>query len=67
MTCAVNIGGIARSADEWSFQTTTGSWHPGVCNFLMADGAVRTVSVDISDAVLSNLGDRRDGSSEALP
>jgi hypothetical protein len=33
----------------------------------MADGAVRTVSVDISDAVLSNLGDRRDGSSEALP
>jgi len=67
MTCAVNIGGIARSADEWSLQTTTGSWHPGVCNFLMADGAVRTVSVDISDTVLSNLGDRRDGSSEALP
>lgn len=54
-------GGVARSADEESVNTTLGSWHPGVCHFLMADGAVRAVSPDIDDTTLVNLGDRRDG------
>lgn len=54
-------GGIARSADEDSINTTIGSWHPGACHFLMADGAVRVVSPDIDDTTLVNLGDRRDG------
>lgn len=54
-------GGIARSAEEDSTTTTLGSWHPGGCHFLMADGAVRLVSPDIDDTTLVNLGDRRDG------
>jgi len=54
-------GGIARSADEDSTTTTLGSWHPGICHFLMADGAVRAVDVNIDDTTLVNLGDRRDG------
>ncbi len=54
-------GGIARSAEEDSGNTTLGSWHPGICHFLMADGAVRAVDVNIDDTTLVNLGDRRDG------
>ncbi len=54
-------GGIAHSAEETSTTTTFGSWHPGICHFLMADGAVRSVNVNINDTTLVNLGDRRDG------
>jgi hypothetical protein len=54
-------GGIAHSAEEDSVTTTLGSWHPGICHFLMADGAVRSVDVNIDDTTLVNLGDRRDG------
>jgi prepilin-type N-terminal cleavage/methylation domain-containing protein/prepilin-type processing-associated H-X9-DG protein len=54
-------GGIARSSSEDSTTTTFGSWHPGACHFLMADGAVRAVDVNIDDTTLVNLGDRRDG------
>jgi prepilin-type N-terminal cleavage/methylation domain-containing protein/prepilin-type processing-associated H-X9-DG protein len=54
-------GGIARGADEESSATTFGSWHPGACHFLMADGAVRAVSPDIDDPTLVNICDRRDG------
>ena len=54
-------GGIARGADEDSANTTFGSWHPGGCHFLMADGAVRAVNANINDTLLTNLSDRRDG------
>ena len=54
-------GGIAQGAGEDSANTTLGSWHSGVCNFLMADGAVRTVTANIDDTTLTNLCDRRDG------
>ena len=54
-------GGIARGADEDSVNTTLGSWHPGGCHFLMADGAVRAVNANINDTLLTNLSDRRDG------
>ncbi len=40
---------------------TFGSWHPGICQFVMADGAVRAVSNQIDLTTLANLGDRRDG------
>jgi prepilin-type N-terminal cleavage/methylation domain-containing protein/prepilin-type processing-associated H-X9-DG protein len=55
------MGGIARGADEESLATTLGSWHPGACHFLMADGAVRAVSPDIDETTLVNICDRRDG------
>ena len=60
-------GGIAHSAEEDSVNTTLGSWHPGICHFLMADGAVRAVEVNIDDTTLVNLGDRRDGRVVAVP
>ena len=60
-------GGIAHSAEEDSVNTTLGSWHQGVCHFLMADGAVRSVDVSIDDTTLVNLCDRRDGQVVAVP
>jgi hypothetical protein len=40
-----------------------GSWHPGVCNFLVGDGSVRSISSNTSTAdVLIPLGDTRNGS-----
>jgi prepilin-type processing-associated H-X9-DG protein len=42
-----------------------GSWHPGVCQFLMADGSVRAVRNDVSSTVLVNLTRRADGT--AIP
>lgn len=38
------------------------SYHSGTCNFLMADGSVRTIGNLISQDVLQRLGSRHDGS-----
>jgi prepilin-type N-terminal cleavage/methylation domain-containing protein/prepilin-type processing-associated H-X9-DG protein len=38
-----------------------GSWHPGVCNFLFADGAVRPLAVSVAASVISSLGYVADG------
>ena len=38
-----------------------GSWHPGVCLFLFGDGSVRPVRISVDPAILTMLGDRRDG------
>jgi prepilin-type N-terminal cleavage/methylation domain-containing protein len=38
-----------------------GSWHPGICNFVRADGSVSTVSVTISQSVRRWLGEVNDG------
>jgi len=67
LVLVANVGGIARSADENSLQTTIGSWHPGACHFLMADGAVIAVSPDISDTTLRRIVDRRDGQVFDMP
>jgi prepilin-type N-terminal cleavage/methylation domain-containing protein/prepilin-type processing-associated H-X9-DG protein len=37
------------------------STHPGVANFLFADGSVESVSIDIDATVLENLANREDG------
>jgi len=44
-----------------------GSWHPGICNFLMCDGAVASISVSIDQTLLEQLSQRADGSLAKLP
>jgi prepilin-type processing-associated H-X9-DG protein len=62
-----NTGGIARGADDPATTTTIGSWHPGMCPFLFADGSVRSIDVTIDDTTLLRIGDRRDGQNFVLP
>jgi len=44
-----------------------GSHHPGVCQFLIGDGAVRSFSVTTPARTLAMLGDTSDGNSVAIP
>jgi prepilin-type N-terminal cleavage/methylation domain-containing protein/prepilin-type processing-associated H-X9-DG protein len=61
---------LARNAldgEGQSFSSTStpalGSWHPGVCNFLFADGSVQALAVNINPTTLKNLGNALDGQS----
>jgi prepilin-type N-terminal cleavage/methylation domain-containing protein len=38
-----------------------GSYHPGVCQFVMCDGSVMALPVSVSELVLSRLSNRHDG------
>jgi hypothetical protein len=38
-----------------------GSWHPGICNFALADGSVRTVSNTVDTTTLSRWAVKDDG------
>jgi hypothetical protein len=62
-----NFGGVARSPEDDAVDTTVGSWHPGVCQIVTADGAVRVMSVAIDQNTLTRLGDRRDGATISIP
>ena len=42
-----------------------GSWHPGVCQFVLCDGSVRALSNDIDTVALRYLAVRDDG--ETIP
>jgi len=45
-----------------------GSSHPGVCNFLLGDGSVHSISVTTPlDPILASLGDVSDGNSVSIP
>lgn len=44
-----------------------GSYHPGVCNFVLGDGSVRGVSVTLSWQLLAKLTDVNDGAAASLP
>jgi prepilin-type N-terminal cleavage/methylation domain-containing protein/prepilin-type processing-associated H-X9-DG protein len=44
-----------------------GSWHPGVCNFVMCDGSTHSLSVDIDQTVLEALTRRDDGEVVSVP
>jgi prepilin-type N-terminal cleavage/methylation domain-containing protein/prepilin-type processing-associated H-X9-DG protein len=50
---------IARFPTD-RYRTNFGSWHPAVCNFLFADGSVRSYSPSISTDVLGRLTHRDD-------
>ena len=43
-----------------------GSWHPGVCQFLMGDGTVRVIPVTIDLTLLGHLANRMDGNTVSL-
>jgi prepilin-type processing-associated H-X9-DG protein len=38
-----------------------GSWHPGVCPFVMCDGSVQMIRNTLDGTMLARLADRRDG------
>ena len=44
-----------------------GSWHPGGCNFTLADGSVRTVDSGLGTVVLGRLCNRADGEIAIVP
>jgi hypothetical protein len=44
-----------------------GSWHPGVCQFLLGDGSVRNVGVTTSEPILRAMACVSDGASVSLP
>ena len=48
--------GLARGGDDDTVPAVGfGSWHPGVCPFAMADGAVRLVGVDVESETLRSM------------
>ncbi len=53
---------LARSPSQTSV-SNFGSYHPGVCQFVMADGSVRAVRVSINTTTLGYLADIDDGTS----
>jgi hypothetical protein len=61
---------IARPIDEptsW-IRFNFGSYHPGICQFLLGDGSVRSLSVTVSpENVIAPLGTVNDGVSVELP
>jgi len=51
---------LAKSTGD-AFVSQFGSWHPSLCQFVMADGSVRAVPDTISPTVLGYLSQRDDG------
>lgn len=43
-----------------------GSWHPGVCNFVMADGSTHAVALTLDTILLGDLCHRSDGNVASL-
>ncbi len=66
LTAFARIGGpsipLARGPeDDWLPNMGFGSWHPGICPFVLADGSVRTVDVEIDTVALQSFCHRSDG------
>lgn len=57
---------LAQDTDE-PFISRFGSWHPGVCQFVMADGRVTALPVKINSTVLGYLSQRNDGRAATEP
>ncbi len=56
------INGFSGSSWRWVAMTSTfGSFHPGGCHFLLADGSVHFVSDDIGLNVYRSTGIINDG------
>ena len=64
----INIALPEDSSRGGERQRAFGSWHTGVCNFLMGDGAVRAVNVTTpAETILYPLSNVDDGASASLP
>ena len=58
-------GGPGDADAPWLFDEHAnygfGSWHPGVCQFVLADGSAQAIDNDIDERVLGALCNRADG------
>jgi prepilin-type processing-associated H-X9-DG protein len=62
-----DIPPAATATDFWG-HITFGSWHKGVCNFLLGDGSVRGVAITTDpENILSRLAEVDDGNPVSLP
>jgi len=52
---------IIRSPTQTGNMSRFGSWHPGICQFVMGDGAVRVIRNEIDLTTLGYLAHRFDG------
>jgi prepilin-type N-terminal cleavage/methylation domain-containing protein len=52
---------LIRNPNQAGNQSRFGSWHPGVCQFVMGDGSVRPIRVSIDLTTLGYLARRDDG------
>lgn len=55
---------LARTPDDETIEDwaiSFGSWHPGYCPFVLADGSVRRVEVDVDVDLYAKLMNRHDG------
>jgi len=66
--CSLRSAGPGTASNPYTLATSVqstywqfGSYHPGVCNFLFADGSVHTLSTAIDAATLSYLANIQDG------
>jgi len=59
--CQGTANNIAPNNGDPSAQYGFGSWHPGICQFMMGDASVRTLSNTISITVQQYIGCRDDG------
>jgi hypothetical protein len=54
-------------ADRYQPRFVFGSWHPGTCQFVMADASVRPIQVNIANETLARLSCREDGMPVTVP
>jgi hypothetical protein len=55
------------NSNEYTWQMGFGSWHPGICHFLLGDGSVRAFSVTTDPTLLVRLSIVNDGNAVTLP
>lgn len=55
---------LARHIDD---NTQFGSWHPGVCQFVLGDGSIRAIAPQINATLLDHVANRHDGETVNLP
>lgn len=52
---------LPGSTDPTSSVLGFGSWHPGTCNFVFADGSTRSIGNEMNTVTLGQICNRRDG------